>query len=82
MDYGAKPQCPYMELGRAYYNIILVVNVFIITRALKDFLYMYDGRTAKKGSDEVISLLAMHIKKEVARDMKQLTVNCDGCVGK
>ena len=41
---------------------------------------MYDGRTAKKGSDKVISLLAMHIKKEVARDMKQLTVHCDRCV--
>ena len=29
----------------------------------------------------MISLLAMHIIKEVARDMKQLLVHCDGCVG-
>ena len=36
---------------------------------------------AKKGSDKVIGLLAMHIKKEVARNMKQLTVHFDGCVG-
>ena len=83
MDYGANPRCPYMEIGRAYYNRILGVNVFIITSALKEqsYFYMYDEQTAKKGSDEVISLLAMHVKKEVASDMKQLTLHCDGCVG-
>ena len=83
MDYGANPRCPYMEIGRAYYNRILGVNVFIITSPLKEqsYFYMYDEQTAKKGSDEVISLLAMHVKKEVASDMKQLTLHCDGCVG-
>ena len=41
---------------------------------------MYNKRTAKNGSDKVTSLLAMHYKMEVARDMKHLTVHCDGCI--
>ena len=44
--------------------------------------YVYDERTTKKGSDKVISLLKMHIKKKVARDMKHLMVHYDGCAGK
>ena len=41
---------------------------------------MYDKQTAKKGSEEVISLVAIHTKKEVAPGMKQMTLHCDRCV--
>ena len=43
---------------------------------------MYDKQTAKKGSDEFISMLAMQIKKHVPSDMPEMLVHFDGCTGK
>ena len=83
IDYGANPRCPYMELGQAFYNRILGVNFFIITSSLKEqtYIYMYDEQTARKGSDEVISMLAMWLFKHLPPDILELLVHCDGSMG-
>ena len=59
------------------------VNFFILTSLLKQqtYIYIYDEQTSKKGSNEVISMLAMHIKKHVPSDMLEMLVNCDRCMG-
>ena len=74
IDYGANLRCPYMELGQAFYNRILGVNFFIITSSLKEktYIYMYDEQTANKGSDEVIIILAIFLKK----NFLQTSWNC------
>ena len=42
---------------------------------------MYDNQMAKNVSDEVTSMLVMHIKNHLPSDMPELLVQCDGCKG-
>ena len=71
INYGANPWCPYIKLGQVFYSRVLGVNFFIITSSLKQQTYIYicDKQTEKKGSDKVISMLAMHIKKHMPSEM-------------
>ena len=47
----------------------------------KAFIYMYDEITAKKGPDEVVSLLMDFIMKHVAPSVKTLYAFSDACTG-
>jgi hypothetical protein len=83
VDFAANPRCPYMELGQAFYNRILGISIFIVVSSLtkKTYVYMFDEKTAKKGSDEVISLMWLHISKFVPSSVEELDIHCDGCAG-
>ena len=45
------------------------------------FLYCYDESAAKKGADDVCSLLYDFITEHVSQDITELHLFCDGCAG-
>jgi hypothetical protein len=81
IDFAANPLCPYMELGQAFYNRILGVSVFIVVSLLQNhtYVYMFNEQTAKKGLDEVISIMKMHFKKYLSSELVELDIHCNGC---
>jgi hypothetical protein len=83
VDFAANPRTPYMELGQAFYDRILGVSVFVVVSTLlqKTFVYVFDERTAKKGSDEVTSCMAMLLRDKLPRGVASADVCCDGCAG-
>jgi hypothetical protein len=83
VDFAANPRTPYMELGQAFYNRILGVSVFVVVSTLlrKTFVCMFDERTAKKGSDEVISCMTMLLRDKLPRGVASVDICCDGCAG-
>ena len=83
VDFAANPRCPYMDLNQAFYSRILGVSVFVVCSALvnETFVYYFDETTAKKGSDEVVSLMHYHVEHHIPTDIKELDVHCDGCAG-
>ena len=48
---------------------------------MQTYVYMVDEQTAKKGSDEVISILTLQMKKYLPDDVEELAIHCDGCAG-
>jgi hypothetical protein len=42
---------------------------------------MFDERTAKKGSDEVISCMTMLLRDKLPRGVASVDICCDGCAG-
>jgi hypothetical protein len=82
VDFAANPRTPYMELGQAFYNRILGVSVFVVVSTLlQTFVYMFDERTAKKGSDEVISCITMLLRDKLPWGVASVDICCDGCAG-
>jgi hypothetical protein len=71
-----------MELGQAFYNRLLI-SIFIVVSSLRNdtYVYMFDEQTAKKGTDEVISLLTIHFTKFVGPAVQELDIQCNGCAG-
>ena len=82
--FAANPRCLYMELGQAFYNRILGVSVFIVVvSSLQNhtYVYMFNEQTAKKGWDEVISIMKMHFNKYLSSELVELDIHSDGCAG-
>ena len=84
MDYAANPRCPYQDTQDAFYKRILSVFCFVICSTLTDlsYMYMYDETTSGKGSDALISLLALFLSNHpYASTIEELHIWVDGCAG-
>ena len=74
---------PNLTTSDVYYKrqfSVYTFNIHVLTTN-KVFLYCYDESTAKKGADDVCSLLYDFITEHVSQDITELHLFCDGCAG-
>ena len=78
----ANPRMPLMNISVAFYKHILGTHNFIVMLVSNkscSSLYLYDDKTHKKGSDEVVSCIFHYIESRLPKTVKGLDIWCDGC---
>lgn len=83
MDYQKNLPAPNISTNDVYYRRQLTCISFNIHElgSGKSHFYVYDETLAKKGSDDVCSLLNQFINNEVTEQIKSLDIFCDSCAG-
>lgn len=83
MDYSKNLPTPNISTNDVYYKRQLSFYSFNIhvlgTQA--SYFYTYDESVAKKGADDVTSILDDFIEKHVGDGVKHLHIFCDSCAG-
>lgn len=83
MDYQKNLSVPNISTNLVYYKRQLTVNLFNIHNLTtgEAYFFCYDQTIARKGSNEVASLLHHYIFNILAPDVKHLHIFCDSCGG-
>ena len=79
IDFGQTFRTPMLTQGTTWYRRVLKVLPYIVCSYGADGFaenkyYMWDETTAKKGADEVISVVHDHILTTVAEDVEHLII--------
>lgn len=83
MDYEKNLPTPNITTSDVYYRRqlnFISFNIHILKDSTSIF-YTYDESVAKKGADEVCSMLNNFIFNELSSDVRQLVIFCDSCAG-
>lgn len=83
MDYQKNLNVPNITTNDAYYKRKLsyyLFNIHVLSNSSSKF-YVYDETLAKKGSDNVASMLYDFIMFNLQDTVKKLTIFCDSCGG-
>lgn len=83
MDFQKNLKLPNISTNDVYYKRQLsyyLFNIHILSNS-KSVFYVYDETTAKKGSDEVSSMLYDFIMFHLPNTVRHLTIFCDSCGG-
>lgn len=83
MDFAKNLPSPNIQTNDVYYKRQLSLYSFNIhVLATKDsYFYCYDETVARKGADEVVSILDNFISTYVPMEVKDLQIFCDSCAG-
>ena len=83
MDYGRNLPIPNIPTNDVYYKRQLsfyLFNIHVLASG-QSFFYTYDQTVAKKGSDDVTSLLHHFIVNMLDPSVRELHIFCDSCSG-
>lgn len=83
MDFQKNLPTPNITTNDAYYRRqlnFITFNVHILSSGQSIF-YIYDESVAKKGADDVCSMLFNFIYKILPSQVRQLIIFCDSCAG-
>lgn len=83
MDFQKNLPAPNITTNDVYYRRQLTCISFNIHELAsnKSHFYVYDETIAKKGSDDVCSMIQHFISNSVADNVKHLKIFCDSCAG-
>ena len=82
-DYWKNLPCPNVTTNDVYYRRQLSVytfNIHVLTTS-SVYLYTYDESVARKGADDVCSMLEHFCRENVPDEIQKLKLFCDGCAG-
>ena len=82
-DFQREMPCPNKATNDVYYRRQLSLHSFNIHALATDsvHIYAYDETVAKKGADEVTSMLLHYFQHYVPREVRTLLLFCDSCCG-
>ncbi|RUS69503.1 hypothetical protein EGW08_022732 [Elysia chlorotica] len=82
-DYAKNLSCPNISTNDAYYRRQLSLHTFNVHSLSDDkvHLFTYDETVAKKGADEVCSMLLYYFNNVVSAEVSTLELFCDSCPG-
>lgn len=83
MDYGKNLPIPNITTGEVYYKRQLsfyMFNIHILSNGSSTF-YTYDQTVAKKGSDDVASMLYHFFMNILDPEIREIHIFCDSCGG-
>lgn len=83
MDYSKNISVPNITSNDAYYKrqlSVFLFNIHVLASG-KSCFYVYDETVARKGSNEVCSLLNKFVAEVVPQTVKHLIIFCDSCGG-
>lgn len=83
MDYQKNLNCPNISTNDVYYRRQLSFYLFNIhtLSTQESIFYTYDQTIAKKGSDDVTSILYNFVLHFLDKEVRHLTIFCDSCGG-
>lgn len=83
MDFQRNVPVPNIASNMVYYKRQLTVHLFNIhvLASGESIFYCYDETVAKKGADEVVSMLHHFVFHVLSPDVKKLYIFCDSCAG-
>ena len=83
IDFAVNPKTPLTNLSDSFYKQILGTYLYIVTssatRSPRTTVYIYFESIAKKGADEVVSIICLYLKEKLSDSVKVLDIWCDGC---
>ena len=83
IDFNKNLSLPNISTNEFYYRkklTFLSFNIHLLS-SNEVFIYAYDETIAKKGSDQVTSILFHFIMNHLSEEIKHLEVFCDSCAG-
>lgn len=83
MDYQKNLPCPNITTNDVYYKRqlnFISFNIHVLSNS-KSVFYSYDESVAKKGADDVCSMLNHFFYNILPMEVKELAIFCDSCAG-